>query len=215
MRLGLVPGDAQRLARPPTAVGLALALLALPVLAALPLDLGGLVGDGVKWLLLFALLGIVVVFEDEPLSSVGFVRPRALDLGWALLVAVLGVAAFVVTEPLVTALGLPVQEGIPQPSLAVGLVTVLTAGITEEVLFRGYPIERLLDAGYGPVAAGGITWGVFTVAHVPSYPAGNLVQIGLVALAFTAVYARVRSLVPVVVGHVLLDLVGVLAYLYA
>lgn len=205
----------ERLARPSTAVGLLLALFALPLLVALPLEFGPLVGDGIKWLLVAALLWIVVVVEGRPLAAIGYRRPRLSDLGWALLVAVLGVGVFVASEPLITALGLPTREGIPQPSLAYGIASAVTAGVTEEILFRGYPIERLTDVGYGPLVAGGLTWGLFTLAHAPSYPIGNLVQIALVALLLTAVYLRTRSLLPVVVGHVLIDLVGVLAYFFA
>ena len=215
MRGALTPADAGRLARPATALGMVLALVALPLLAALPLEIGDLAAIALKGALVAAIVVIVLGSEGAPLSSIGVARPRLVDVGWTLVVTVLGVGAFVATGPLVSALDLPVREGIPTPSLAIGIASAVTAGVTEEVLFRGYPIERLIDAGYRPLAAGGLTWAAFTVAHAPSYPAGNLVQIALVALLFTAVYVRTRSLVPVVAGHVLVDLVGVLAYVYA
>lgn len=214
MGIGLVPENAQRLTRPPTVVGIAVALFAPPVLTALPIDGGELTSDIVKWLLVALLLGVVVALEGKSVSSVGFVRPRLADLAWTLAVAVLGVGVFVVTGPVITGMGLPVREGIPEPSLLYGLFSAFTAGVTEEILFRGYPIERLTDAGYGSIAAGGITWGLFTAVHAPSYPAGNLLQIGLVGLVLTAVYVRTRSLLPVIVGHVAIDVVGVLVYLF-
>jgi len=215
MRGALAPADAGRLTRPATVLGMVLALVALPLMAALPLDIGDLAAIALKWALVAAIVVIVLGFEGAPLSSIGVARPRLVDLGWTVAVAALGVGVFVATGPLVSALGLPVREGIPTPSLAIGIASAVTAGVTEEVLFRGYPIERLIDAGSSPLVAGGLTWAAFTVAHAPSYPAGNLVQIGLVALLFTAVYVRTRSLVPVVAGHVLVDLVGVLASVYA
>lgn len=215
MRLDRASGNVECLARPTTALGMAIALFALPLLAALPLDLGHLLGDAIKWLLVALLLGIVFVVEGEPPSAVGYRRPRLADVGWALAVTVLGVGAFVASEPLITALGLPTREGIPQPSIVYGIASAVTAGVTEEILFRGYPIERLTDVGYRPLVAGGLTWLLFTLAHAPSYPAGNLVQIALVALLLTAVYVRTRSLLPVVVGHALVDVVGVLAFFFA
>jgi len=215
MRGALASADAGRLTRPATVLGMVLALVALPLLAAVPLDIGDLAAIALKWVLVAAIVVIVLGFEGAPLSSIGVARPRLGDVGWTVAVAALGVGVFVATGPLVSALGLPVREGIPTPSLAIGIASAVTAGVTEEVLFRGYPIERLIDAGSSPLVAGGLTWAAFTIAHAPSYPAGNLVQIGLVALLFTAVYVRTRSLVPVVAGHVLVDLVGVLASVYA
>lgn len=215
MSTGALPDRVGRLEFP-TAVGIVLALFVVPLLSVSGLVDGPLVGAAIKWVVVGLLLLIVVRFETEPLTSIGLVRPRLVDVGWALAVAVAGIAAFALTDPLVEALGLPTREGLAQPSLAVGLVAAITAGITEELLFRGYPIERLIDAGYGSIAAGAITWALFTVAHVGSgYPAGTLLQVAAAALVITAVYVRVRSLFPVVVGHVLIDVVGVLAYVFA
>ncbi|WP_247729806.1 CPBP family intramembrane glutamic endopeptidase [Halovivax limisalsi] len=214
MNAGLLPDDVDGLERPWTAIGLVLALFALPVLAALPVEIGALEGDLVKWLLVLILVVIVVRFEEQPLSSIGLRRPRLIDAARILAIVVLGVGVFVITDSIVSNFGLPVRDGISRPSLAVGLFSAITAGVTEEVLFRGYPIERLTDAGYTPLLAGTITWGLFTVAHAPSYPAGTVLQIAVVAGLFTAVYVRTRSLFPVVIGHVLIDVVGVLAYFY-
>ncbi|MFP4591124.1 MAG: CPBP family intramembrane glutamic endopeptidase [Halobacteriales archaeon] len=115
---------------------------------------------------------------------------------------------------MISALGLPTQEGIEPSTLLVGLIGAVTAGITEEVLFRGYPIERIIDGGFPPLAAGAATWALFTLAHAPTYPLGNVVQLALVALVFTAAYIRLRSLFPVMVGHIVIDIVGVLAYVF-
>ncbi|MFB1063780.1 lysostaphin resistance A-like protein [Natrinema sp. H-ect4] len=216
MALQVLPDDADRLARPATVIGFVLALFVPPLLSTSGIDTGPLVGNAIKWAIVAILLVIVVRFESDSLTSIGFIRPRLRDIGWALFLIVAVVSVFALTDPLVTALGLPTEQGIAQPSLAVGIGSAITAGITEEIMFRGYPIERLIDAGYGPVAAGGLTWALFTVAHVGSgYPSGNLLQIAVAALIITVVYVRVRSLVPVILGHVVIDLVGVLAYVFS
>lgn len=215
MRLHVVPDDADRLARPTTAVGLGLALFAPPLLSASGLVEGGLIGVAIMWVLAAVVVAVTRI-ESDSLASIGFVRPRLVDVGWSVVVVIAAVGVFAFTDPLVNALGLPTEQGIQRSSLAVGIASAVTAGITEEILYRGYPIERLVDAGYGPVVAGGVTWALFTLAHFGSgYPAGNLVQIALAGLVITAVYVRVRSLVPVVLGHVVVDLVGVLAYFFA
>lgn len=210
-----VPRHAHRLAHPPTALGLILALFGLPLVAASNLVEGSLVGDAIAWSIAGVVLVIVVQFEREPLSSIGFVRPRLVDVGWAVALAVGAVGVFVATAPILDRLGVPTQQGLEQPSLVLGIVGAITAGVTEEILYRGYPIERLTDAGYHPLTAGALTWAVFSLAHAGSgYPVGNLVQISLASLLITAVYVRTRSLVPVVLGHIAVDVVGVLAYFY-
>lgn len=204
------------LARPATAIGLLLSLFALPLLAASNVVENPLLGDALAWAIAGVVVVIVVHFESAPLSSIGVVRPRLRDVGWAAGLAVAAIGVFALTSPLIEALGLPTREGIAAPSLVVGLVGAVTAGVTEEILYRGYPIERFVEAGYRPLVAGGLTWALFSLAHVGSgYPAGNLVQIALAGLVITAVYVRTRSLFPVVLGHVVVDVVGVLAYVYS
>jgi len=98
------------------------------------------------------------------------------------------VVVFAFTDPLVNALGLSTEQGIEQPSLAYGIFSALTAGVTEAVLFRGYPIERFVEAGYQPAVAGAVTWAVFTLAHaVSGYPLRNVVQIAALSVVITAV----------------------------
>lgn len=212
----VVPDEVDRIARLPTAAGFFLALFALPLLSMTDLVEGSMAVNALKWAIAGLLVLIVTRFESRSLASIGFVRPRLVDLGWAAALVVALVGVFALTGPVIEAFGLPVRQGIAQPTLVVGITTAVTAGITEEILYRGYPIERLIDAGYGSLAAGGLTWLLFTVAHFWSgYPVGNLLQIALAALVITAVYVRVRSLFPVVVGHVVIDIVGVLSFFFA
>jgi membrane protease YdiL (CAAX protease family) len=114
---------------------------------------------------------------------------------------------FAGTDPVVAALGLPVAEDAGVMAAGVGLGIALagavTTGIVEEILFRGYPIERLLAYTDSPLVACGLAWGVFTLAHAVVWPVGNLLQIAAVAAVFTIVYLRRRTLVPVISAHVL------------
>jgi uncharacterized protein len=43
---------------------------------------------------------------------------------------------------------------------------VARAALSEEILFRGYAIERLREVSGSPLAAGLISWTVFTLDHV-------------------------------------------------
>ncbi|WP_226021616.1 CPBP family intramembrane glutamic endopeptidase [Halomicrobium salinisoli] len=150
-------------------------------------------------------------------AAVGLRRPTSRDLLWAVGTLVPALAVFALTDPLIEGLGLPTSDGalLRGQSLAAALVTAVVAGLAEEPLYRGVPIEAFADTGLGPLGAGLTTWALFTVVHAPSYPAGTLLQIALVAGVFTAAYLRRRSIVPLIAAHVLLDVAGVLAAVYA
>jgi len=199
----------------PTAIGLFLALFLLPAIAASGLVEREIVGIAIKWIVALSVIVLVLLLEGESLVSIGIVKPRLSDLGWAGVVVVSVVGMFVATGPIINALGLPTELSASMPSLAVGIASAITAGITEEILYRGYPIERLIDAELGPLAAGGITWLLFTVAHFGAgIPLGNFIQVGLAGLIITTIYIHVRSLVPVMLGHVAVDTVGVLLFFF-
>jgi membrane protease YdiL (CAAX protease family) len=207
---------------PLTAATLLLALLGLPALAVLDRTVGLGIGPagrlGVEWLLAAAVVGLAVGVQGRSLPTVGFRRPGWADLGYLLLTAAAALVVFAATDPLVAALGLPVSDDAGTMSAGVGLGLALagavTTGVVEEVLFRGYPIELLLDATDSPPVAGGVTWGVFTLAHAAVWPVGNLLQVAAVAALFTVVYLRRRTLVPVVGAHVLVWGFAVLGQFY-
>lgn len=207
---------------PLTAGNIALALLALPLFALLNqtsvLSLSPVGRLLIQWALATVVVCIAVGIEDRSLADIGFRQPALIDLGYLLLTAVVALFVFVITDPLVAALGLPVGEDTGTMTAGVGvgvaLAGAVTTGIVEEILFRGYPIERLLDYIDSTVVAGGLTWGVFTVAHAVVWPVGNLLQIAAVAAVFTIVYLRRRTLFPVIGAHVLVWAFSVVGQIY-
>jgi membrane protease YdiL (CAAX protease family) len=195
---------------PVTAGNLVLALLALPLFALLGqtiVEIGPIGELAIQWGLVVAVVGVAVSSEGQSLAEIGFRRPTWVDLGYTLAAVIAALLVFAGTDPVVDALGLPVAEDAARMSASVGLGIALagavTTGIVEEILFRGYPIERLLAYTDSPLVAGGLAWGVFTLAHAVVWPVGNLLQIAAVAAVFTIVYLRRRTLVPVISAHVL------------
>lgn len=207
---------------PLTAGNLALALLGLPLFAflveATGTEFDPIATMGVYWGLGLLVVGIAVIEEDLSPADIGFRRPALVDLGYLLGTAVATLAVYVGTPQLVEALGLPVREGTGVMSADVGIGTLLalavTVGIVEEILYRGYPIERLLAYTDSPLVAGGVTWIVFTAAHAVNWPLGSLLQTALVAVVFTVVYLRRRTLVPVAGAHVLVWVFAALGQFY-
>jgi len=206
---------------PVTLANVAVALFALPLFALLSrsiVELGPVGEIALQWILVAAVLGVAVAVEGLSLQEVGFRRPGGLDLGYLLAAALAALLAFAATDPAIEALGLPIADDAGTMSagagLGVALAGAVTVGVVEEVLFRGYAIERLLAYTGRPIVAGGVAWGAFTAAHAVVWPVGNLVQIAAVAAVFTAVYVRRRTLAPVVGAHVLVWGVSALGRAY-
>jgi uncharacterized protein len=194
----------------PTAVGLFVALAAIPLWFWLGLP-GGWVWKVVReWGLVIVLLAIVLYWERSPIRSIGVRQFRPSDVLWGVAGFLAGLIAFGVTIPLVQAIGsgADLAEGVGRVSalpLGVLVLLVVTAGITEEILFRGYPIERLA-ALTGNVWLGAIAaYVVFVGLHIPVFGVGGAIQIGAWSLVVTGLYVWRRNLAPCMIMHILND----------
>lgn len=201
-----------------TLVGLALALVGLTVLqqAASMVPTGGVwqlvvVNDLlVKWLATGALFALVVYWERRGLDSIGLDGISWVDVAAGVGVFVLGAASYVVTTPLVESLGLETTtsgiETLAQLPLALVIAISLTAAFTEEVLYRGYPIERLAELTGSVWIGAAITFLVFTAVHLPFWGLGGTLQIGVNALLLTLLYVWRRNLWACVFAHAVNDI---------
>lgn len=206
-----------------TAGNLVIALFALPLFALLELLLSlrlvPTLEIALRGLVAGTVIGIAVRLEQCSLSDIGFRRPTMVDFVYVTGATVAALLVFAGTDPLVSALGLPVSDGASTVTAGVGIGLAfgiaVTTGLVEEVLYRGYAIERLNEYAESPAIAGGISWGAFTLAHAVVWPVGNLVQVATVSAVFTLVYLRRRSLFPVVGSHVLVWCLAVLGQMYA
>ena len=207
---------------PLTAGNLALALLGLPLFVVLlevtSTDVQTTTTIGVYWALALLVVGIAVRGEALSVADLGFRRPTLVDFGYLFATSIGILLVYTTTPPLIETLGLPVSEGTTAVGAGVGIGLALfqsvTIGVVEEVLFRGYPIERLLAYTDSSLVAGGATWLVFTAAHAMNWPLGSLLQTSLVAAVLTVVYLRRRTLVPVVGAHVLVWVFATLGQFY-
>jgi membrane protease YdiL (CAAX protease family) len=197
---------------PPLTVGNLLpALLGLPLIVVLlgvtNTDLDTIYTMGIHWALAFIVLGIAVRGEGLSWPQLGFRRPSLIDIGYIIVTAVAIILVYSVTPPLIEAIGLPTSEsgGLVGGSTGIGVAIAyaVTIGIVEEILYRGYPIERLLSYTDSSLVAGGVTWLIFTAVHAINWPLGSLLQTSLVAAVLTVIYLRRRTLAPVVGAHVL------------
>ncbi|MFQ3663672.1 MAG: type II CAAX endopeptidase family protein [Chloroflexaceae bacterium] len=162
-----------------------------------------------EWILALILLGIVLFWERQPLASIGIKRMSWRDVIWAIVAFLVGAVSFVFTAPIVNALGLGTTSDsitqLAQVPISLRIGIVITAGVTEEILFRGYPIERLKDV------TGRLAWGaviaylVFVVLHIPFWGIGGTIQIGVWSIVVTVLYIKRRNLFSCMLMHILND----------
>ena len=199
--------------------GLFVALILPAILAAggpgeLPADTGAtqsvLLNEAAIWSLTLAVLGIVLFWERRPLSSIGLGRPswQALGLGALITVGLIFLAG--VAGALVQASGLPAQdEG--QAALVMGMpiwlqfFVVLSAGFSEEVLFRGYAIERVRELTGSRWLGAIVPIVVFGAVHGPFWGLAHALVAGMTGLWLTLVYLWRRNLWTNIAAHALLD----------
>lgn len=199
-----------------TWLGLALAILGIPaittahrLLAADPLASSGIVAREVAILALTAVvLWLVTAKERLPLSSIGWHTDRiGRSLGWGVLLAAVCLAAAVGCILLYRSLGIAYGEG-PGISRAVPvtILTVMRAGIAEEVLYRGFAIERLQTLTGNKWIAAGIPLILFALFHYRQGLAGIGIAFLLGAI-LTAFYLWKRDLLANIFGHFLTDFI--------
>jgi len=203
-------------------VGLAIALGSSPLLRLLmnlllpPLEASARIKLQltIKWFIILVLLVIVLKWERQPLSSIGIRRLTRRDTFWAFIGFLLGGLIIMFTMPLVSALGLGSTEGgvrkLGEFSFLLRVGMVLTAGITEEILYRGYAIERLYALTGQPKLSAGIAYLVFVALHIPFWGLGGTIQIGLGSIILYALYLCRRNLLACMLMHLLNDAVAFL-----
>lgn len=162
---------------------------------------------GFAWGVTLLLLVLIRFWECEPLSSVGLRRMSRQDALWALAGFLLGGAIISGTIPLIHALGQRSTESgvrtLGELPFELRLLMVLTAGITEEIRYRGYLIERLCRLTGSLAIGAALSCAFFVLVHLPFWGPGAAIQIGLGSLVLYALYLKRRNLPACMLMHVL------------
>lgn len=197
------------------------ALAALLILTQLPLTswiapstgVGGIVAYA-KWVgTAAAVLAWVMLVERRPLSSIGIRKPGWDTFGWALVMTAALVASMVLSYNLILpALGLELNrvatKSITDTTLAAQVALFVRAGVTEEILFRGYPIERLLELTRSKWIAALVPGILFIAGHYLFWGVGQLVVVAFGTVIFTLFYLWRRDLICCMIAHISADLIG-------
>lgn len=164
-----------------------------------------------------AVMAVYLLWRDGRLASSGFARrdPAFVAgygaLGWVACFLTLLLLAFVATAVYAAAGGdlEALGEGnedvvaLTAGSLVVAAVLSLTAGVTEEIVFRAYAITRLEELGWRRAALV-VPGAVFTLLHLYQGVLAVLF-IGGITAVLTWLYRWRRSVWPVMVAHALYD----------
>lgn len=162
-----------------------------------------------EWAVALVLLAIVFLWEKQSLASIGIKKMSWQDVLWGVIGFIVGAFSFILTVPVVNALGLGATSGgilqLAQIPIALRIGIVLTAGITEEILFRGYPIERLYSLTNRLGLSALIAYAAFVLLHIPFWGLGGTIQVGVWSIVITILYVKRRNLLACMLMHILND----------
>jgi membrane protease YdiL (CAAX protease family) len=207
--------------RLPTIVGLIFALGWPLVLAALvPNQNLGNQGQDLliilcEWGSVGILFAIVTGWERLPfLSSVGFKPLQRLDwifIAFLVVITTAMVVVLAIMHPAFSGTNAAQLRQVESAPFGLRAALVITAGICEEILFRGYAIERLQLFTKNIWTAGLVGTVLFTLAHAPRYGfQPDLIGVFIISGILSTVYIWRRNIAGCIALHWLIDAFGVL-----
>ena len=182
-------------------------------------SLGHFVGyEIVWWTLVASLLVYIRWVERRPLTSIGFRKPGVWGIligiaaGVVILVGLVGIyyvifpALHFKEDPQVTQV---MNQMLAKPRWW-RLTLILRGAIAEEILFRGYAIERLRDLTGSVGIAGILSCIVFALEHLGFWSWGHVLIAGFAGIILTLLYIWHRNLWVNMIAHFVPDAVGFL-----
>jgi len=168
------------------------------------------------------LLYYIKKIEKRDWSSIGFKKFKgSRDIKWGLIGFGLGGFSFAITGPLVAYWSMEsTMDGVMklmEYPLWFRIGIAIIAGITEEVLFRTYPIERITEWSGNIWIGVVISIILFAGLHIPFWSLGGGIQIGVGTIIWTLIYVKTRSIWAMMIMHVINDLFAfaLLPFLFA
>jgi membrane protease YdiL (CAAX protease family) len=176
-----------------------------------------LVREAVWWLYAVAVILWLLDEEGLPVSSIGLRRPTWKTLWLALFAFVLLLAVFVIQQAVIIPM-FHLDGSMANAQRAAMLKTpywyrvllVLRAAVVEEILFRGYLIEKVRQVTGSWLLAVLVSVLAFTCAHLSSWGAVHLIAVGGAAVILAVFYVWKRDLPANMIAHFLIDGTGFL-----
>lgn len=197
---------------------LALGFFSLPVGSWIHEDAGlanRLAFELIVWAWVAGILLYVLRVERRPLSSIGF---RALGVkdgiiaivAGILILAILALISFVIFPALHWSESSQVASVLSLPYW-LNILIVVRAAVSEEILFRGYPMERLEELTGSRAVAGVVTCVVFTLDHIDFWGWHHIFIAGSAGAVLTLLYLWRRNIWVNMIAHFIVDAAAFLA----
>lgn len=176
---------------------------------------GHLVAYDIIWWAAVAVALLYVHFvERRPWSSIGLRRitPRGVAMAVAAAVVMLAGLALIyyaIFPALHVDESRQINELLSAPRWWF-FISVVRAGVAEEVLYRGYATERLEELAGSRTVAGIVTCVLFAVAHVGPWGWPHLLAAGFGGAVLTVLYLWRRNLWINIITHMIVDGVPIL-----
>ena len=161
------------------------------------------------WGFVAVILLYVARVEQRPLSSIGFRVPKIKDgiiaVAAGILILVCLALVYYVVFP-----ALHWNENQQMSSLSsipywLNFLIVVRAAVAEEILFRGYAMERLEELSGSRTAAGVVSCTVFTFDHIGFWGWHHVFIAGLAGAVLTLLYIWRRNLWVNMIAHFIVD----------
>jgi uncharacterized protein len=167
-----------------------------------------------------ALLSLILFFiwrNRESLSDFGISYMKAekeILLGVGLFIPLLFILT--ILNWVLKAFGLSVPQKPPsflipggEGQIVLAVFFLITVAISEEVIFRGYIINRLISLTGNKTAAILLSSFLFTLGHGYEH-IGGMIGVGLLGILFAIVYIGRGNLIAPIIMHFLQDFIGIL-----
>jgi len=173
--------------------------------------------ETVYWGFAAAVLLWLTCAERLPLNSIGFRPPTwkgfRIGIVAAVVLTAIQIFQFAVIIPLfhlrVAAIMIR-QQAIMNTPYWYRVLLVFRAAVTEEVIFRGYLIEKVLQLSKSAVLAVILSVAAFTYYHLGGWGPVQLIAVGGGGLVFALLYIWRKDLPSNMVAHFLADAAGFL-----
>lgn len=158
-----------------------------------------------NWLAVGILVVYILFIERRRLASILLIRPGEKDVEWAfyfwgIAMTYSWLISIILPQP--PNEGIATLVALPIPIL---IMVIFTAAITEEILFRGYPIERLRELTGKKWLAVLISFIVFILPHITFFGLEWLLYQGIGTFLIYILYIWRKNLWACILLHFLVD----------
>jgi membrane protease YdiL (CAAX protease family) len=86
----------------------------------------------------------------------------------------------------------------------------LTGTFVEEIIYRGYIIERVTELAGHRWVAGIVSWLTFTLVHLRFFGVGATIEVAIIAAILVTLYIKTKCIWPSIIMHGINDIFGFL-----